>query len=73
MEAVFWHFLSAATLGLAWLAGNVPLDAAPPVALLAGLALAVLVIMGFILLVVVLAAVFVIRRVKKQRAKREQL
>jgi len=61
MEAVFWTFLGAA-----------PLDAAPPIPLLAGLALVAIVLLGIVLAAVVLASVFVIRRIKKHRAHREQ-
>ena len=72
MEAVFWHFLNATTLGLAWMAGNVPLDVGPstPEGWLF-LGLGMLIVLGVVVGAVILVSVLVIRQIKKHRGKRE--
>jgi uncharacterized membrane protein (DUF485 family) len=70
MEIVFLRSMGVALLAL--LAGNAPLDVAPPVPVMAGLALGVIVVLGILLVAFVLAAIFVIRRIKKHRANRDR-
>jgi heme/copper-type cytochrome/quinol oxidase subunit 2 len=70
MEAVFLKFLGVATLVL--LTANAPIDVAPPAPVLAGLALGVIAMLGVLLIVIILVAFLVIRRIKKRRSNRER-
>ncbi len=67
METVFLRLTGA--LFLALLAGNAPLDVAPPVAA-TGLAAGAIAVLCVLVIAIVVVAFFVIRAVKKIRAAR---
>ena len=70
MEIIFLRMMGIGLLTL--LAGNVPLDVGPATPegwLILGLGM--LIVLGVAVGAVILAAVLVIRQIKKQRAKRE--
>jgi len=71
MEAVFLRLSAVAFLS--WPAGNAPLDVSPPLPEPAAAPnLGGLVVLGVMVVVVILASIFVIRRIKKRRAQRER-
>lgn len=49
-------------------AGNVPIDVAPPVGALVGISVAALAVLCLLVVGIILAAVLIIRRIKKNRA-----
>ncbi len=69
MEMVFLRLLAALLTGP--LAGNLPLDVAPPTALI-GISLVALVVLFALVVGVIALAVFVIRAIKKNQASKDR-
>ena len=73
MQALLWQFLAIPTLGLVLKAAAAPLDIpAPSTAGLGQLALVVLVLLCGIVIVIALAAFFIIRAIKRHRSHQQQ-